>query len=908
MSDIDDHKIITAFDIYKDARLFSKLPINPLENPNLFKNIRYITSIDEQVIANIKQQYEKIKANDFFTNLQKNEVIKTPIKSLGTIDETHLGTVDNCKEAIKKEKPRFLRGLINFFHDAGSYPTEFCENSDICKYYETIASYIDPGPRPSNNTFIYTKDVDIILPDILHQCGIGDKGTEIKYEPTDEEGFYKITITFKRFLHDNTILLEGKINRNGVFKEISVNINGNIISLSTDADREALQKLFRGNNTKNEYINKSDKNEIIATLYYLCKELGDTYQAIILKMIIDHLKNGKSLNGFNLNDDKNTYGQKQNIKNLNDKNCCLSTNDSVLFLRSKSNVINIPVLLYNDGYVRYYSSLSKTEIIRKILTDDIDNAIKENENTINFLGKIDENTRFIIGAKTDPAIRLDLTKRAELFDDDEEDDDEEIDCKGLLEIIKVNIEIVNGFLEGLKQYINEDHPSLSLVSAAAEPSLESPSTTSHPILKRIQEKNIESRRVTYGAICKNIATLLAENNNDSTYMQSIQRNINAFKSLLTIKIGGDSYKIIYKTRSIFQNVSLLEPNNKLRNIMKQCSFIRGNKLIEFRDWLNGNRNDSRGGHSHYGGAIGYSKNDIYEFTYDEDIKETNNFIFLYENLFPYINCFPQLLYCFKNQKTLEKFIKELYSLNFIKPELQLITVDMEQQDITTLVNQYITSEKDKFVIDNYESDSDIIINNFLENVKIIANNMMAVAKAARAKKTPATRTARAKKTLAANMVRMARVARTNAARAAARVARTQAARIETMVAPKIKVVTMAGPTLPPVSRQSTLDTARAPSPQLSLSNKRKHGTLRSPTPKRRLGFGLTRKRRKRNKKIQTLKKNLKKQIKQLKKNFKKQVIKLNLRKDNRTPRKYRFLNTLKPKKRKNKKKDKKDKK
>ena len=126
-----------------------------------------------------------------------------------------------------------------------------------------------------------------------------------------------------------------------------------------------------------------------------------------------------------------------------------------------------------------------------------------------------------------------------------------------------------------------------------------------------------------------------------------------------------------------------------------------------------------------------------------------------------------------------------------------------------------------------------------------------------------------------------------------------------MVAPKIKVVTMAGPTLPPVSRQSTLDTARAPSPQLSLSNKRKHGTLRSPTPKRRLGFGLTRKRRKRNKKIQTLKKNLKKQIKQLKKNFKKQVIKLNLRKDNRTPRKYRFLNTLKPKKRKNKKKDKK---
>ena len=69
--------------------------------------------------------------------------------------------------------------------------------------------------------------------------------------------------------------------------------------------------------------------------------------------------------------------------------------------------------------------------------------------------------------------------------------------------------------------------------------------------------------------------------------------------------------------------------------------------------------------------------------------------------------------------------------------------------------------------------------------------------------------------------------------------------------------------------------------------------------------GLTKKRRKRNKKIQTLKKKLKKQIKQLKENFKKQVIKLIPRKYIRTPKKKKLLTTIKRRKNKKDKKDKK---
>lgn len=860
MSNTYEHKIITAFDIYKDAKLFNKLPVKIENNSNLSDNIKYITSITDN-IENIKKKYENIKTNNFFTNLQKNEVIKTPIKSLGTIYEKELTTVNKCKKAIKKEKPRFLTGPMNFFHDAGSYPTEFCEQSENCKYYETIASYIDPGPRPSNNTFIDTRDVSIeINPlDILHQCGIGDTGTKIKYETTENKESYKITITFKPFnLNDiETITLEGIINRNGKFIGIiNVKVKNNVTELTLN-NIDDLKDLFQGNNTKNKYINKhntntKDKNtSIISTLYYLCKELGDTYQAIILKMIIDHLKKQKSLNGFNVNNGK-TDGEKQNITDLNETNCCLSTNDSVLFLRSKSSVINIPVLLYNNGYVRYYSSLSKTKIIKKILTDDIDSAIKENKNTINFLRKIDQNTEFKIGAKTDPSIRLNLTKESgELFGYP----DKKFKCQELLEMIKVNIETVNGFLEGLKDFINQAHP---IMAAAAKPFLKdlkdpsiSISISSNLTLKNIQEKNIENRRITYGAICNNLTTLLAEDNKDTTYMQSIQRNINAFKSLLTIETSDNDYKIIYKTKSIFPNISLLQPDNKLRDIMKQCSFIRGGKFIEFKDWLNGNRNDSRGGHSHRGGVVGYNKNDIYDFTYDEDIEETNNFIFLYENLFPYINCFPQLLYCFNKWETLEEFINNL--LNFINSNLKL-TNDKVEQDISILVNEIIKSEKDNYQPDNPKMSivegipvsEDIIIDNFLKNVGSMSLAMTETA---------------------ASVARAARMFKTNE-----------------------------------LKRKRYDEQRETDRPGSPLSYKK---------IQKRTGEGLTKKRRKRNKKIQTFKKNLNKKIQTLKKNLKKKIKtlkkkltikikknKLNPRKYNKTPKnkKNKFFNTIKRKK------------
>jgi hypothetical protein len=76
----------------------------------------------------------------------------------------------------------------------------------------------------------------------------------------------------------------------------------------------------------------------------------------------------------------------------------------------------------------------------------------------------------------------------------------------------------------------------------------------------------------------------------------------------------------------------------------------------------------------------------------------------------------------------------------------------------------------------------------------------------------------------------------------------------------------------------------------------------------RLYGGSTKKRKKTNKKIQTLKKKLTKKIKKMKENFKNQVIKLNLRKYNRTPKKNKLITTIKRRKNKKDKKHKKDKK
>lgn len=708
---IKDQQEITAYDLYKDAKHCNGESVR--DKQNIIKYIKYITSKIYNIDANIKTPYDKIKENFFDSNLQKNVVIKTPIKSLGKIPET----VDDCKADIKKEKPKFLTGQMNFFHDAGSFPESFCENekhsTEFPKYFETIASYIDPGPRKDNNTFIDTTTID--PPDILYQCGIGNTGTKIEYQsiPEDKE-FCRIIITFKPFkLKDinskdiNTIILEGKINRGGEFKEINVNVNGVTISLSSDDDREALQKLFKGNNKKNEYINKSVKNEIIATLYYLCKELGDTYQAIILKMIINHLETTpptvSPLKGFKVaNGIKSSSSTPLN--DLRKDNCCLSTNDSVLFLRSKSDEINIPVLLYNYGCVRYYSPLSKREIIKKILIDEIDIAVGENKSTISFLERsITEGTKFKTGA-SDNEIQLNLNLQTDCYDPISKDKIK-ITCKEFLESIIHNVRTVNHFLNGLKMYIDAN------IFPLQQPFPSPPSTTNEK-LQEIREKNITDVNNTYTEICGALPLLLDGVNIDTSLMQSIKTNIIAFKSLLTVTNNSNRI-ILYQTKSIFPPISLLKPNSRLRDIMKQSSFYQPTvgdsplKLISFKDWLHAKQNRLGGGIM----KLFKGKKDILRSNSQYD-----NFIFLYENLFPYINCFPQLLYCFNDYKYLNDFI-ELYLVNnveFLLLDNKQVSSTIFEQNLEVFI---IESQKD-----NPTTNEDTIIDKFLDNIELISKN------------------------------------------------------------------------------------------------------------------------------------------------------------------------------------------
>ena len=714
---IKDQQEITAYDLYKDAKHSNGASIS--NNTNIFDNIKYITSKTYSMLEDIKTPYNKIKDKDFYSNLQKNVVIKTPIKSLKipeTTDTvkaktkdtlTELKTVAKCKEAIKKEKPKFLTGQMNFFHDAGSFPESFCENekhlTEFPKYFETIASYIDPGPRKDSNTFIDTTTDSINPPDILYQCGIGNTGTEIKYQsiPEDKE-FCKIIITFEPFnLKDiNTIILEGKINRGGEFKEISVKVNGVTSLILNHADREALEKLFKGNNKKNEYINSIGNNpdpikKIIATLYYLCKELGDTYQAIILKMIINHLETTppavSPLKGFKVENGIKSSSSTP-LDDLKKDNCCLSTNDSVLFLRSKSDEINIPVLLYNDGCVRYYSPLSKPEIIKKILIDEINSAVYENISTIDFLENITEDTKFKPGA-SDNKIQLNLGLETECYDINGYKT--RIPCRAFLQDMIINVKSVNVFLNALKKYIDS-------VISRPQP-LHNPPSTINDQLQKVQAANIDSINKTYETICSQLRTLLVNGNLNTSIMQSIKNNIIAFKSLLTVTRSGDR-KIIYQTKSIFPAISVLEPDNELRIIMKRSSFYQATldtnpllRLTSFKDWLHAKQKRSGGG---IVGILKAKKDRL------RSKSEYDNFIFFYENLFTYINCFPQLLYCFNDKEYLIEFI-ESHLLNL---------EDLPENFEKKLELHILENQKDN------PDNPDTIIDNFLDNIELISKN------------------------------------------------------------------------------------------------------------------------------------------------------------------------------------------
>ena len=604
MNNTDEHKIITAFDIYKDAKKFNKPSVKPDKDGIVYEAISEIIS-KKKNLTQIKKEYEDFKKKEL---LSTDIILKTPITSLEAIDEKTSSSLNSVKNAIIRIKPKILTGEKYLFYDAGTHSKDFCKSRDSCKYCETIASYIDPASRPTEDViFINTHDLNVS--NRLSECGIGNDGTQIKYIhdslKEDNKREIKFTLEFK-YSTSKEIILTATIDKYGKLLDVEI--------IPNNIDKTQLNNLFKGNHKKNEHINDNSVHYTpVELLFILCKELGDTYQAIILKQLIS---------------------DQIHFKMYNITNTCLTTNDTVLFLRSK--LLKIPVLLYNDGLVRYYPSSSHKEILRQDLEDEIINVIKTNQNTVIVLQKI-INGNFKVEIPHEEQYKL-------KYNDD--------NVKQHLQDLINNITIVNKFLEGLQKYIeNKEGVSRKL--------------TFLPSLKSIKEAHIDSINKTYGTIISIPLETIDEAN-----LQSIKKKINAFKSLFIKEYSSpEKFVINFNTKTIFSNtLILLEKDTNLYKIINESCFFKripsGKRMIQFKEWVQNNRTNIGGGDF----SPEYEKMDVSppqlkkpdsfnKLASPVTSVDIKSFIFLYEHLYIYINCYPKLLYKFLDKDYLKKFIE-----------------------------------------------------------------------------------------------------------------------------------------------------------------------------------------------------------------------------------------------------------
>ena len=599
----EKHKIITAYDIYKDAKKFSKLPVDNKKMHLLLDAIREITSEKIIKIQDIIQKYDAFKQKEL---LSKEIILKTPITSLKTIKKGI--SLTKFKDNIKRIKPKILTGKKFLFYDAGTNSKDFCKTSESCKYCETIASYIDPASRPTEDVlFIDTQDLNVSKS--LSEYGIGIKDTNITYNKN-----FNFTLVFKSNLGKEITL------------KATIDIKGNLsnIEITPNSIRSHLNNLFKGNLKKNEYINDSKTVHYtsVELLFILCKELGDTYQAIILKELISN--SGVNFSMYNIT------------------NTCLTTNDTVLFLRSK--LLQIPVLLYNDGLVRYYPSAEHKVILRQGLEDEIINVIETNQKTVNVLEKI------IIG---DFEVKIPHQQYKLNYNDDK--------VKKHLQDLIDNITIVNKFLEGLQKYIKSNETGVVVPGKV----------TLSSSLTNIKERHISSINKTYETIIS-----ISLENLDEANLQSMKNKINAFKSLFIKEYSNPKKFVInFNTKTIFSNtLILLERDTNLFKIINECCFFRkqanshGKIFIQFKEWVQIN-NIITGG---VGSSPEYKDPEKMDVLSPHQISKPDSFnnlasavtyvdiksfVVLYEHLYIYINCYPKLLYKFLNKDYLKKFIE-----------------------------------------------------------------------------------------------------------------------------------------------------------------------------------------------------------------------------------------------------------
>jgi hypothetical protein len=251
------HRMLNRVDAEKDAFL-CETPI--IRNANLFRSY----------------------ANKLFGSMPKSSYTESLnyIYSVMQSFEAHDSREILIRNYTKTSSLEFLPSEIKYgIQDAGISPLRF--RSDL-RLLITPGSYMDPASRQQGATL----------------CGFNrglDERTLLKI------GMPFITRIEAQLQSDKTcminILIKDRPSISVLFGPDFRPVSGQI-------------QYFMGNKTKNTYIDSSSVSELEASNYIICKELGDTLQAVYGKLC-------------------------QSIIIGGEESLCLFTNDSILALRSK---------------------------------------------------------------------------------------------------------------------------------------------------------------------------------------------------------------------------------------------------------------------------------------------------------------------------------------------------------------------------------------------------------------------------------------------------------------------------------------------------------------------------------------------------------------------------------------------
>ena len=203
---------------------------------------------------------------------------------------------------------------------------------------ENGASYIDPASRAiPNGTLNIPGGIDMRLYDI---------NANIEFIQQDD----KFRVIIEPYRTNTYNQIDCVIDRKG----LGVCNSGNNNFFKGNATKNTYLGLMQAKRTKGELLNANEIHNI--NKYILCKELGDTMQVILLKMLIDQ---------------PSVY---------NKSNTCIFTNDTILNARAK--LMGLPVIILQNHVLEYNLPISDEVFIPQYIEQNLNYALSINNEII----------------------------------------------------------------------------------------------------------------------------------------------------------------------------------------------------------------------------------------------------------------------------------------------------------------------------------------------------------------------------------------------------------------------------------------------------------------------------------------------------------------------------------------------